>query len=72
MNEAKSGVSDSSLARAWAVPLLLVGLSIAGLVLALVYEGAIDIVAVTLVIVPLVVVVHLLARRTTSPATRIP
>lgn len=69
-------MSSASLASAWTIPLGLTLLSIAGLVLALVCDGVIDVVAVSFVIVPLVVIVRQLARRSTAaaspPASRIP
>lgn len=55
--------AERSLTRAWAIPLGLAVLSIAGLVLALLYEGVVDVIAVAFVIVPLVVIARQLARR---------
>lgn len=67
-------MSDGSLSRAWAIPLGLAALSVAGLVLALVCDGPADIIAVALIVVPLVVIAHTLARRIAkpSPSTRTP
>jgi hypothetical protein len=68
-------VTEPSLLRAYATPLALFVLSIAGLGFALVYDGAIDVGAVLFVIAPLVVLARTLFRRErkppTSPITRI-
>lgn len=70
-------MSEPSLVRAYATPLLLTLLSVGGLALSLVYDGVIDVVAVSLVIVPIVVLVRVLvvARalgKTSPPVTRLP
>lgn len=69
-------MSSPTLLRAYTVPLVLGALSIGGLVLALIGDGAMDVVAVALAVVPLVALARIVFRRsaTTSspPATRIP
>lgn len=56
--------------RAWAAPLGLGATCVAGLVLALLYDGVADRVALALIAVPLALLADRLVRRRRSPVTR--